>query len=84
MIDPVLQRVGKLSMIAVEAMATMDADVNLQEMLSAAFVTVDALMKMALDTSPTPEMHRHNIEVLEKRLMELFASISEGSDRTKH
>jgi hypothetical protein len=71
-------------MVAVEAMAQMDEDVNLQEMLSAAFVTVDALMKMALDTSPSAVEHKHNVQVLEKRIMELFASISLGSDVSKH
>jgi len=84
MTDPVLQRVGKLAMAAVQAMAELDADVNLEEMLSAAVVAAESLMKMALDASPTPEAHRHNVQVLEKRVMELFAAISGTSDVTKH
>ncbi|HMJ83382.1 MAG TPA: hypothetical protein VK504_09460 [Vicinamibacterales bacterium] len=62
----------------------MDAEVDLQEMLSAAFVTVDALMRMGLDASPDPAARMHNIQVLESRIMGLFANLSGGSTGTKH
>ena len=54
-------------------MAAEDPDTNLDEMLSAGFVAVEALMDMALDASPSAEAKAHNQKLLETRIMELFA-----------